>query len=224
MYGKKKSKDPFNHMIKMQKEENSSVFDTRPSKPAKKSNSINPNPTGPALPRGGKAPKYELNPGPSEQDFYTGAQDPTTDPIDDNSADVPDGPCYNLLGQEVGCGNCPPGSLVENGQCIGGGSDNDDSAGYVTCPDGTLSASYEECFDQGENCSPSYNVLGQCIACCDGEIDPGGNDDDTGNDSGYEMCPDGTFVLPPDTCGDGGTGNNCSPQYNMLGQCIACCD
>ncbi|QDP66950.1 MAG: hypothetical protein Unbinned4409contig1002_51 [Prokaryotic dsDNA virus sp.] len=129
-------------------------------------------------PKGGdKMPGFEPMPGgPGMGDLYTGPgnDEMDTDPgqyQDDTDYDA--GNCYNLQGQEVPCGNCPDGSLVNMGQCIGGGTGDDtggDTGGdldYVMCPDGTFAASLDQCGNTDEGCSPQYNILGQCIACCD---------------------------------------------------------
>tara|TARA_R100000900_G_scaffold67692_4_gene53954 strand:- start:4959 stop:5381 length:423 start_codon:yes stop_codon:yes gene_type:complete len=101
-----------------------------------------------------KAPGFQPDPsGPGVGDLYTGPgnDEMDTDPGQyDNDTDYGSESCYNLLGQQVSCGNCPDGSLVNMGQCMGGSGDGDNDGG------GT---------DDG--CSPQYNMLGQCISCCD---------------------------------------------------------
>ena len=64
----------------------------------------------------------------------------------------------------------------------------------AACCDGTTPGG------EGDDCEPSYNILGQCISCCDGGS--GGGSGGGGNDD---------------------SGSDCTPQYNILGQCISCC-
>jgi hypothetical protein len=57
--------------------------------------------------------------------------------------------------------------ITESGYCISDDGTASGNSGYVTCPDGTLAASSDECGNTGDDCQPQYNMNGQCIACCD---------------------------------------------------------
>jgi len=175
---------------------------------------------------------------PGTGDFYTGPGTSTSD--DDTGGDDGGDDCqpeYNILGQCIAC--CDG---VGGGGDDGGGYDNDTGLCVMICSDGCQqevpcgdmsSGTYftgAECcdgsggFDEGDDCEPSYNILGQCISCCDG----GSSGDDSGDDSGYDgssyvVCPDGTFAPGMEYCDDP-EGEGCQPSYNLLGQCIACCD
>ena len=117
-------------------------------------------------------------------------------------------------------------------QCADGCSQTGDCYGQ---PSGVYYTS-SNCCDggtpggEGEGCSPSYNLLGQCISCCDGG-DDGTGDDDSPSGTCYNItgqaidCCQSNCIAGPcgEGCGDPGGGDDGEGdclQYNLMGQCI----
>ena len=101
-------------------------------------------------------------------DFYTGGGDPDPDflGIDEETGEDPWGDnCYNITGQAVPCGDCPPGSLINAGQCIetGGGAEEEEEPD-TTCYNCSCYGWSSPAFGGSDgNC---YDIMGAYVGPC----------------------------------------------------------
>ena len=61
-------------------------------------------------------------------------------------------------------------SIIAGDVTTSGDTGDTETIDYFNCGDGTFAPTEEDCgnYDEGEGCEPSYNLLGQCVSCCDG--------------------------------------------------------